>query len=408
MTFADLQLNQRIQSILSTQGFDTPTAIQAEAIPVILGNHDVLASAQTGTGKTAAFALPILHSLELSASRGALKALILAPTRELALQTYESMQQWNAGSDLHMAVIYGGVPYETQIDALGKNPDVIVATPGRLIDLWEQGHISFADLMYFVLDEVDQMLDLGFQEAIALLAKQKPETCRSLFFSATMPAEIKALADAILKDPVYIAAAPVASTLENIDQSLYFAERDMMDNLLIHLVRKSGFSSGMVFTRSRKVADILASHLTDAGFPAEAFHSDRSQAAREYILGRFKTGETKLLVATDIAARGIHVDGLSHVFNYGLPQMSETYIHRIGRTGRAGACGIALTIAEPQEYSMFTEVQKLMKRNVPVVGNHPFVTLTLQKALIDVVEKQNKPKPAAKGSNNKKKRYQRR
>jgi ATP-dependent RNA helicase RhlE len=376
LLFKDLNLIEPILRSLETEGYTTPTPIQEKAIPIALAGKDLLGSAQTGTGKTAAFAVPILQQLHKAKQVGkqykSIKALILTPTRELAIQIDDSIAAYGRNLDLKHLVIYGGVAQTAQITALRSGIDILVATPGRLLDFMEQGFINLAFVKIFVLDEADRMLDMGFIYDVKAIIAKLPDKRQTLFFSATMPNEIAKLADSILHEPVRVEVTPVSSTAKTITQSMYFVEKAEKTNLLIHLLSDKTIERVLVFTRTKHGADKVVNELKYAGIQAEAIHGNKSQNARQKALANFKSGETPVLVATDIAARGIDVENLTHVINYGLPSEPETYIHRIGRTGRAGSNGIALSFCDREEMGLLRDIQKLLGKTVPVVKNHPF------------------------------------
>lgn len=397
MGFKQFDLSPLLLEKIHNGGFLKPTSIQTATIPTLLQGSDVVASAQTGSGKTAAYLIPLLEQLNIRFERNnKTKVLVLAPTRELAIQIGKVCEMLRPSATIGYCVIYGGVPYEEQMEQVHQNAEIIIATPGRLLDLIQQNVINLTDLHYFILDEVDQMLDLGFRETICRLADFRTSNCQTICFSATVPIELRELLNELLNDPIYILDSNHDGIVNTISQSLYYVERNMMDQLLFHLIRQQRPPHAIVFTRSRKVADRLAEELTKANLPAEAFHSDRSQAAREYILDRFRQGETQIIVATDVMARGIDIDTITHVYNYGLPQMAEVYIHRIGRTGRAGRKGCAVTLCEPGERPMLKEIQKMMRQQIPLISNHPFATLAITKALMEL---EGKTKPKSKRKN---------
>jgi ATP-dependent RNA helicase RhlE len=376
MTFQRLNLIEPILRALKEEGYETPTPIQAQAIPHALEGRDLLACAQTGTGKTAAFAIPILQNLhEQHISRNKpklIKSLILTPTRELAIQISESFSAYGRHMRLRNLVIFGGVSQNPQVDDLRKGVDVLVATPGRLLDLMNQGIVSLQHIELFVLDEADRMLDMGFIHDVRRVIKALPQKRQTLFFSATMPHEIAQLANDILTDPVKVAVTPVSSTAEAIEQSVFFVDKKKKKNLLIHLLKSDGITSALVFTRTKHGANRVVKDLTKAGVNAQAIHGNKSQTARQNALNNFKTGDIRVLVATDIAARGIDLEELSHVINFDLPNIPETYVHRIGRTGRAGASGIAFSFCDEEEKAYLKDIQKLINRKIPVVEQHPF------------------------------------
>ncbi|QCR21241.1 DEAD/DEAH box helicase [Pontibacter sp. SGAir0037] len=375
MTFENLNLIEPILKALQTEGYTKPTPIQAQAIPYILQKRDLLGCAQTGTGKTAAFSIPILQLLynqPKQKGHKTIKSLILTPTRELAIQIGESMAAYGSNTGLKHTVIFGGVPQRPQTDALRAGIDILVATPGRLLDLMGQKFIDLQHIELFVLDEADRMLDMGFIHDVKKVLKVLPEKKQSLFFSATMAPEIMKLADTILVDPAKVEVTPVSSTANTIQQAVYYVKKSDKKNLLIHLLKDGTIDRALVFTRTKHGADRVAKDMTKAGVQAEAIHGNKSQNARVRALNNFKSSETRVLVATDIAARGIDVDDLSHVINYELPNEPETYVHRIGRTGRAGASGVALSFCDAEETAYLVSIQKLINKSVPVIDNHPY------------------------------------
>ena len=369
-----------ILKALQQTGYTTPTPIQEQAIPVLLKGKDLLGCAQTGTGKTAAFAIPLIQRLYQSDHKKGIKALILTPTRELAIQIGENFDQYAGYTGVKHAVIFGGVPQKAQVDALKRGVQVLIATPGRLLDLQSQGCISLKGLEYFVLDEADRMLDMGFIHDIKKVLKLIPARRQTLFFSATMPSEIEKLADSMLTNPEKIEVTPVSSTVDTIRQSVYFVEKKEKKDLLLHLLKNPEIESVLIFTRTKHGADKLARILNKSEIGAEAIHGNKSQNARQRALTNFKDHTTRVLIATDIAARGIDVNQLSHVINYELPNISETYVHRIGRTGRAGHDGIAISFCESEELPYLKDIQKLIGLQIPVVKDHPWVTVEGEKA----------------------------
>ena len=377
MSFENLNLIEPILLALKTEGYTTPTPIQQQAIPIVLSRKDLLGCAQTGTGKTAAFAIPILQILYKGKDSGNaqknIKALVLTPTRELAIQIGESFQAYGKNTGLKHTVIFGGVSQKAQTDALRRGVDILVATPGRLHDLMNQGFIHFRNLELFVLDEADRMLDMGFIHDIKRILPKLPQKKQSLFFSATMPGEIMKLASTILVDPSKVQVTPVSSTAETVKQAIYFVEKSNKKALLIHLLNNTSISSALVFTRTKHGADRVAKDLNKAGIQTEAIHGNKSQNARQRALSNFKSQQIRVLVATDIAARGIDVEALSHVINYEIPNEPETYVHRIGRTGRAGANGIALSFCDMEERDYLRQINKLIQKTIPIIEDHPFV-----------------------------------
>lgn len=376
MTFKDLDLISPILEAVESEGYTIPTPIQERAIPLILAKKDILGCAQTGTGKTAAFAIPILQLLseipDEDKGRKNIKALILTPTRELAIQIEESFKAYGKFLKLKHLVIFGGVPQKKQTDALRNGVDILVATPGRLLDLMDQKFVHLQHIKMFVLDEADRMLDMGFVHDVKKVIAKLPAKKQSLFFSATMPTEIVTLADKILVDPAKVEVTPVSSTANTIKQAVYFVDKKNKKNLLIDLLEDESIQSALVFSRTKHGANKIAQDLNKKGIVTEAIHGNKSQNARQQALGNFKSGKTRILVATDIAARGIDVDNLSHVINYELPNIPETYVHRIGRTGRAGANGIALSFCDHEEKAYLKDIHKLIAKNIPVVNEHPY------------------------------------
>ena len=376
MNFEQLNLIEPILLALKQEGYTHPTPIQQQAIPVLLKGHDLLGCAQTGTGKTAAFAIPILQLLHKNknVARGPrpIKALILTPTRELAIQIDESFAAYGKNLGISHTVIFGGVSQVPQVNTLRHGVDILIATPGRLLDLIDQRIINLAHLEMFVLDEADRMLDMGFIHDVKKVITKIPAKRQTLFFSATMPPEIDKLASTILHHPVKVEVTPVSSTAEKIDQAIYHVDKMNKKSLLLHVLDNADISSVLVFTRTKHGADKVVKDLKRANIQAEAIHGNKSQNARQRALTMFKSGDLKVLVATDIAARGIDVDDLSHVINYELPNVPETYVHRIGRTGRAGASGIALSFCDAEERAYLKDIQKLIGQTLPVENDHPY------------------------------------
>lgn len=373
MTFKELNLLQPILKALQNKNYTTPTPIQEKAIPEVLKNNDVLACAQTGTGKTAAFSIPIIQQiLNNSKLDGSIKSLILTPTRELAIQIKENIQEYSQNTPLKNVVIFGGVKQQTQVKQLKNGADILIATPGRLLDLIQQKIISLHKIEYFVLDEADRMLDMGFINDIKKIIKLLPKKRQSLFFSATMPSNIVELANTILHRPVRIEVSPVSSTAETIEQCVYLTNKNQKKNLLIHLLKNEDIDQVLVFSRTKHGANRIAHDLDKSKIKAAPIHGDRSQNQRQKALKDFKDGKIRVLVATDIAARGIDIDKLKYVINYDIPNESETYVHRIGRSGRAGEEGCAISICEPEELEYLKDVEKLIKQKIKVVKNHPF------------------------------------
>ncbi len=374
MTFSDLSLIDPILRALQAEGYSTPTPIQQQAIPPGLEGKDLFGCAQTGTGKTAAFALPILQRLGTTPFAKGPRALILAPTRELAHQISDSFRTYGRFVRFRHTVVYGGVSSRPQIDALRRGVDVLIATPGRLLDLIEQRALTLERVEVLVLDEADRMLDMGFITDIRRIIPMLPKERQTLFFSATVPSEIKKLSSELLRDPVYVEVAPQATTTESIEQLLYFVNKPQKRDLLAHLLEHQIEGSVLVFTRTKHNADRVVKDLERTGVRAEALHGDKSQQARQRALRNFKERRTRVLVATDIAARGIDIDDLAFVVNYELPDSPENYVHRIGRTGRAGASGTALSLCSPDEQDSLHAITRLIRRRIPVVKDHPFST----------------------------------
>jgi ATP-dependent RNA helicase RhlE len=377
LSFNNLQLIEPILKALGNEGYTTPTPVQEQSIPLILQQKDLLGCAQTGTGKTAAFAIPLLQLLhqqkQLSKeNRRNIRALILTPTRELAIQVGESFSTYGQFLPLKCLTIFGGVSPVNQINSLRQGIDILVATPGRLLDLINQGYISLQDIKFFVLDEADRMLDMGFIHDVKKIITKLPAQRQTLFFSATMPQEIQKLSTVLLKNPVKVEVTPAASTVELIQQSLYYVDKQNKRSLLIHLLDNKKIETAIVFTRTKHGADKVAKDLAKAGIKAEAIHGNKSQNARQSSLQNFMARRTRVLVATDIAARGIDIDDMGHVINYELPNIPETYVHRIGRTGRAGSAGIALSFCDNEEKEYLRDIQKLINKVIPVIKDHAF------------------------------------
>ncbi len=375
MTFKELNVIEPILQALIQEGYSTPTPIQQEAIPIILNNSDILGCAQTGTGKTAAFSIPILQMLYSKVKQGRdkeIKALILTPTRELAIQIGESFAAYGKNTSLIHTVIFGGVGQQPQTRDLRRGVDILIATPGRLLDLINQGYINLKTIDFFVLDEADRMLDMGFIHDIKRILPMLPKKRQTLMFSATMPHEIASLANSMLTNPVKVAVDPVSSTVDSIEQFVYFAEKREKTSLLIDLLNDKSKKSVLVFSRTKHGADKIAKALSRAGIGSDAIHGNKSQNARQAALSKFKKHTTRVLIATDIAARGLDIEQLSHVINYDLPEVPETYIHRIGRTGRAGYGGVALSFCDPEELPRLRDIQKLLGRKISVERNQPY------------------------------------
>ncbi len=376
MTFTELQLIKPLLSALDKKGYTAPSPIQEKSIPYILSGKDIFGCAQTGTGKTAAFALPILQLLEINKrpnSRKDIKALVIAPTRELATQISDSFREYGSNLGFSQALIYGGVSQFHQVAALKKGVDILIATPGRLLDLMQQGYISLNKVEFFVLDEADRMLDMGFIHDIKKVIAQIPVKRQTLFFSATVAPEIMKLANTILKNPISVAVTPVSSPATLIKQSVYYVDKTDKNALLKHILKTNNIEHSLIFTKTKRGADRVAKHLNASNIIAEAIHGNKSQNARERALKGFKDRSIDVLVATDIASRGIDVKQLSHVINYEIPEQAETYVHRIGRTGRAGENGVAISLCSKDEVGYFKGIQKLIKKNIDVVQKHPYL-----------------------------------
>ncbi|QLG44017.1 DEAD/DEAH box helicase [Costertonia aggregata] len=377
MTFKDLGLAEPILKALETEGYTQPTPIQGQAIPILLKGKDLLGVAQTGTGKTAAFGIPILHHLYTSPNnqkgRKRIKALVVTPTRELAIQIGESFTAYGKHTGLKNTVIFGGVKQGKQVDILRNGIDILIATPGRLLDLMNQGFISLRDVEYAVLDEADQMLDMGFIHDIKKIIAKLPANRQSLFFSATMPKAIVELSRSILGDFEQVTIKPQQATAEKVTQGVYFVSKKNKPKLLVHLLKEKPTDSVLVFSRTKHGANKIVKKLAQADIRSAAIHGNKSQTARQKALGDFKDGKLKVLVATDIAARGIDVEELSLVINFDLPNVPETYVHRIGRTGRASASGIALSFCDKEERPYLKDIEKLIRQEVPRMPEHQFI-----------------------------------
>jgi ATP-dependent RNA helicase RhlE len=385
MSFESLHLIEPILKALKEEGYSNPTPIQAQSIPIVLRGTDLLGCAQTGTGKTAAFTLPIIQLLEENKSfskNKKVRALIVTPTRELAIQIGESFRAYARHTDLKYAVIFGGVGQSPQVSAIRSGADVVIATPGRLLDLMNQRLLSIADVEYFVLDEADRMLDMGFIHDVKKLLAALPHKRQSLFFSATMPPEIVKLAGSILRNPASVSVTPVSSTVEIINQSVYFVDKGNKNDLLLDILQDTSIKTALVFTRTKHGADKVVKMLLKASIKAEAIHGNKSQNARQTALKNFKAQTTRVLVATDIAARGIDIDELEYVVNFELSNIAETYVHRIGRTGRAGAKGAAISFCDIEEKAYLKDIEKLIGKKIPVVEAHkyPMKVLHVEKA----------------------------
>lgn len=376
MSFEKLNLIEPILKALKTEGYTTPTPIQEQAIPLVLQRKDLLGCAQTGTGKTAAFAIPIIQLLVQDKTpvqgKKNIKCLVLTPTRELAIQIEESFNNYGKNTNLKNKVIFGGVNQHSQVEALRAGVDILIATPGRLLDLMNQRHVDISNIQFFVLDEADRMLDMGFIHDVKKVISKLPAKRQSLFFSATMPPVIQSLADTILVNPSKVEVTPVSSTAEKINQVVYFVDKENKKHLLIDVLKDKNIERVLVFTRTKHGADKVVKDLVKANIKAQAIHGNKSQNARQNALNNFKSKITRVLVATDIAARGIDIDELSHVINYELPNVPESYVHRIGRTGRAGASGIAIAFCDAEEKAYLKDIQKLIGKTIPVIDDHNY------------------------------------
>lgn len=370
MIFKELNVIEPVLKAISEAGYEKPTEIQENSIPVVLKGRDILGCAQTGTGKTAAFAIPIIQNIVTAKGNSkerSIKALIVAPTRELAIQIEENFTIYAKYLDIKNTVIFGGVNQTSQVRKINAGVDVLVATPGRLLDLVNQRHIDLSNVKYFVLDEADRMLDMGMIHDVKKIISKLPKERQNLLFSATMPKEVTKLVNSILKNPVKVEVQPVSSTAEIISQGVYFVPKKNKKSLLIHLLKDESIKSVIVFSRTKHGANKIAKDLEKAGIQSAAIHGNKSQNQRQLALNNFKKGNIRVLVATDIAARGIDIDELSHVINYDLPDVAETYVHRIGRTGRAGASGVAITFCDEEEKAMFRSIEKIIGKSIPVL-----------------------------------------
>lgn len=378
MKFENLRIIEPILKALAEEGYKAPTPIQEQAIPHALEGKDILGCAQTGTGKTAAFAIPIIQNIHGQGNKGSsrkIQSLILTPTRELAVQIEESFKTYGRYTNLKYCTVYGGVSQKPQTEKLRRGVDVLVATPGRLIDLINQRQVNLSNVSMFVLDEADRMLDMGFIHDVKKIISCIPKKRQTQFFSATMPKEITELVNSIVVNPVKVSVTPASSTVDKIKQSVYFVDKANKKKLLVYLLKNKNIDSALVFTRTKHEADKVEKDLKANKITAQAIHGDKSQGARQMALNNFKSGKIKVLVATDIAARGIDIDELSHVINYNLPNISETYIHRIGRTGRAGLGGTSISFCEYEEKEYLNNIQKLIKKTIPTVEENPYPML---------------------------------
>ena len=392
--FEGLKLAQPLLRAIKNEGYDTPTPIQGKSIPPLLEGHDLLGVAQTGTGKTAAFALPVLHRLADKPGKPQHKrplALILAPTRELAGQINDSLRTYGRHTRLYTAVAFGGTSIRPQIKAMARGSHILVATPGRLLDLMNQGHVKLDQVEVFILDEADRMLDMGFIPDVKKIASKLPEQRQTVMFSATMPKNVMALASGLLTDPVRVEVTPEATTVDKIEQKVLFLPKDKKRSLLTELMKDEAIKRVLIFTRTKHGADRVTRHLFQKGIKSDAIHGNKSQNARQRALKDFKNGRIRALVATDIAARGIDVDGVTHVINFDLPNEPESYVHRIGRTARAGAGGIAISMCEPEERVYLRDIEKTLRQVVPVNDDHPY-------HLAEIVEDPGHSKKPARGN----------
>jgi ATP-dependent RNA helicase RhlE len=376
MNFSDLHLIKNIQTALAEEGYESPTSIQEQAIPIILEGTDLVGCAQTGTGKTAAFAIPIINYLHKiggsSTKKKVIRCLVVTPTRELAIQIDESFNTYGKYTNIRSMVLFGGVNQASQVEQLQKGMDIVIATPGRLLDLHKQGYVDLDSLHFLVLDEADQMLDMGFINDVKKIVKLTPDNRQTLLFSATMPMAIRELADTFLRKPKYVTVTPVSSTAENVEQKIYYVNKEDKRKLLYHIIRNESISNVLVFVRTKHGADNAVKALKKNGITAEAIHGDKSQNTRQRVLESFKNQEISVLVATDIAARGIDIDNLPFVLNLDLPNIPETYVHRIGRTGRAGNSGIAISFCSQDELPYWKDISRLIKVSVKEIKDHPF------------------------------------
>ena len=400
MEFRDLKLATSLLRAVDAEGYTEPTPIQEQAIPYVLAGRDLVACAQTGTGKTAAFALPILQRLSADTRKHGIRVLVLTPTRELATQIGASFDTYGRHTGFRNTVIFGGVSQQPQVKALRRGIDILVATPGRLLDLMTQGEVNLRGVEIFVLDEADRMLDMGFIRDVQKIIDVLPKQRQTLLFSATMPQDIQDLARRVLINPAKVEVTPQATTVEKIDQSVFFVDGTAKTNLLLHLLGDRSISRVLVFTRTKHRADRVVKQLSRERISAEAIHGNKSQNARERALDNFKSGKTRVLVATDIAARGLDIDAVTHVVNYDLPNVPESYVHRIGRTARAGASGIAFAFCDADERKLLRDIEKVTRQNIAVVHNHPFAGVVSPPAEAKPQPKpQSTQKPAGKSRN---------
>jgi len=383
LSFTNLSLIEPILKGLSQKGYINPTPIQEKSIPVVLAGRDLMATAQTGTGKTAAFTIPLLQLMhnergqQSSGGKPVIQTLILTPTRELAIQIEENIEAYGRYLGLSHLVIFGGVPQNAQVRSLQKGIHLLVATPGRLLDLIQQGYVHLQHVKYFVLDEADRMLDSGFMQDVKRIITRLPQKKQTLLFSATIPTEIRQLSKTLLNNAVHVDVSPVSSTVEKINQSVYHVEKHNKQSLLLDLLQDEAIESVLIFTQMKHQADKLAKNLTRSGIRTQAIHGNKSQSQRQNALDNFKARNTRVLIATDIVARGIDIDDLTHVINFELPNVPETYVHRIGRTGRAGNDGVAISFCAREERPFLADIQKLIAKSIPVVREHRYAMITL-------------------------------
>ncbi|GAB6167932.1 DEAD/DEAH box helicase [Clostridium carnis] len=398
MLFKDLNIIEPIQRALNEASYTKPTPIQEQSIPLLLNGRDFLGCAQTGTGKTAAFAIPVLQNIvqnqKKENSLREIKALILAPTRELAIQIEENFTVYGKYIDIKNTVIFGGVSQKPQTKILRNGVDILIATPGRLLDLIDQKYIDLSNVKHFVLDEADRMFDMGMVRDVKKIVAKLPKVRQNILFSATMPSEVMKLVNDILKDPVKAFVAPVSSTIDTITQGVYFVEKKEKKSLLVHLLKDEDIKSLLVFSRTKHGANNIVRDLCKVGIESQAIHGNKSQNARQLALSNFKEGKIRVLVATDIAARGIDVDELSHVINYDLPDVPETYVHRIGRTGRAGHNGVAISFCDNEERKDLKAIEKVIGKNIPIMDNVEFERIVIDKE--PLIKKEAEKKTASK------------
>jgi ATP-dependent RNA helicase RhlE len=414
MLFQSLNIIEPILQALKEEGYTVPTPIQTQSIPIVLQGNDLLGCAQTGTGKTAAFAIPILQLLNANKTyhkKRKVRSLIVTPTRELAIQIGESFKAYGRHTGLTNTVVFGGVNQNPQTSALLGGVDILIATPGRLLDLMNQGYINLHDVEFFVLDEADRMLDMGFIHDVKKILAALPKKRQSLFFSATMPSEIIKLANTILHNPLKVAVTPISSTVDIVKQYVYFVDKGNKNALLLDVLKDAGIKTALVFTRTKHGADKVVKILLKHNIKAEAIHGNKAQSARQRALTNFKAQTTRVLVATDIAARGIDVDDLEYVINYEISNIAETYVHRIGRTGRAGAKGTALSFCDAEEKEYLRDVEKLIAKRISVIENHPFPLIDHNPVKAPKQQQGQRnaghPRPHVSGNNNQKKQFAR-